>query len=260
MSVRPKKHLGQHFLTDQNIAQNIADTLSEKGYTNVLEIGPGMGVLTQYLLSKPFTTSVIEIDSESVDYLKTHFTALENRIIEGDFLKLSLSDYFEDQVAVIGNFPYNISSQILFRVIAQRQLVPEFAGMFQKEVAERICEKPGSKAYGILSVLAQAFYDCEYVFNVSRFVFDPPPKVASGVIRLVRKENFSLPCDDSLFFRVVKTAFQQRRKTLRNSLKSLGLSASLKEDSIFDERPERLGVPKFIELTQKIADDTLPTQ
>lgn len=260
MSVRPKKHLGQHFLTDQNIAQNIADTLSEKGYTNVLEIGPGMGMLTQYLLSKPFTTSVIEIDSESVDYLKTHFTALENRIIEGDFLKLSLSDYFEDQVAVIGNFPYNISSQILFRIIDQRHLVPEFAGMFQKEVAERICEKPGSKAYGILSVLAQAFYDCEYLFNVSRFVFDPPPKVASGVIRLVRKESFTLPCDDTLFFRVVKTAFQQRRKTLRNSLKSFGLSASLKEDSIFDERPERLGVPKFIELTQKIADDTLPTQ
>ncbi|MGB0255040.1 MAG: 16S rRNA (adenine(1518)-N(6)/adenine(1519)-N(6))-dimethyltransferase RsmA, partial [Flavobacteriaceae bacterium] len=245
MSVRPKKHLGQHFLTDQNIAQNIADTLSENGYDEVLEIGPGMGVLTQYLLQKPFTTRVIEIDSESVDYLKTHYAKLQNNIIEGDFLKLSLHDYFQDQVAIIGNFPYNISSQILFKVIKQRERVPEFAGMFQKEVAERICEKPGSKAYGILSVLAQAFYDCEYLFNVSRFVFDPPPKVASGVIRLTRKKEFALPCDDALFFRVVKTAFQQRRKTLRNSLKSFGLSASLKEDSIFDERPERLDVSAF---------------
>ncbi|CAI8161989.1 MAG: Ribosomal RNA small subunit methyltransferase A [Bacteroidota bacterium] len=260
MSVRPKKYLGQHFLNDQNIAQNIAGTLSGNGYDDVLEIGPGMGVLTQYLLPKPFTTSVIEIDSESVDYLKSHFTALENRIIEGDFLKLLLSDYFKGQVAVIGNFPYNISSQILFRIIEQRHLVPEFSGMFQKEVAERICEKPGTKAYGILSVLAQAFYDAQYLFNVSRFVFNPPPKVASGVIRLTRKQDFTLPCSDKLFFRVVKTAFQQRRKTLRNSLKSFGLSASLKEDSIFDERPERLGVSEFIELTQKIADDTLSTQ
>lgn len=260
MSVRPKKYLGQHFLTDLNIAQNIADCLSKKDYSMVLEIGPGMGVLTQYLLKKPFTTHVIEIDTESVDYLKNHFPDLENRIIEGDFLKLKLGDFFKEQVAVIGNFPYNISSQILFRVIEERHLVPEFAGMFQKEVAERICEKPGSKAYGILSVLAQAFYDCEYLFNVSRFVFDPPPKVASGVIRLTRKKDYSLPCDDALFFRIVKTAFQQRRKTLRNSLKSFGLSASLKEDSIFDERPERLGVAEFILLTQKIADDTLSTQ
>jgi len=260
MSVRPKKYLGQHFLTDQNIAQNIADTLLGDNYDEVLEIGPGMGVLTKYLLQKPYTTSVIEIDSESVEFLKVHYAQLENRIIEGDFLKLSLRDYFKGQVAVIGNFPYNISSQILFKVIEQRDLVPEFAGMFQKEVAERICEKPGSKAYGILSVLAQAFYNAEYLFNVSRFVFDPPPKVASGVIRLTRKENFSLPCDDALFFRIVKTAFQQRRKTLRNSLKSFGLSTSLKEDSIFDERPERLDVSAFILLTQKIADDTLSTQ
>lgn len=260
MSVRPKKHLGQHFLTDLNIAQNIANTLSCSGYDKVLEIGPGMGVLTQYLLEKSVQTHVVEIDSESVDYLQTHFPALENRIIEGDFLKLPLSDYFNDQIAIIGNFPYNISSQILFKVIEQRKQIPEFSGMFQKEVAERICEKPGSKAYGILSVLTQAFYDCEYLFNVSRFVFNPPPKVASGVIRLVRKENIELPCDDKLFFRIVKTAFQQRRKTLRNSLKSFGLSASLKEDSIFDERPERLGVAEFILLTQKIADDTLSTQ
>lgn len=260
MSVRPKKYLGQHFLTDLNIAQNIADTLSGEGYQHVLEVGPGMGVLTQYLLEKPFTTHVVEIDTESVDYLKSHFSQLEDRILEGDFLKMALADHFDAQVAVIGNFPYNISSQILFRVIEQRTRVPEFAGMFQKEVAARICEKPGSKAYGILSVLTQAFFETEYLFNVSQFVFDPPPKVASAVIRLKRKADYALPCDDKLFFSVVKTAFQQRRKTLRNSLKSFGLSASLKEDSIFDERPERLGVSEFILLTQKIADDTLSTQ
>ncbi len=260
MSVRPKKYLGQHFLNDENIAQNIANTLSGKGYSRVLEIGPGMGVLTKYLLEKPFTTHVVEIDPESVEYLKMHFPSLENRIIEADFLKLTLTDFFNEQVAIIGNFPYNISSQILFQVIAQRQYVPEFAGMFQKEVAERICEKPGSKTYGILSVLTQAFYDTSYLFNVSRFVFDPPPKVASGVIHLTRRSDYTLPCNDALFFSVVKTAFQQRRKTLRNSLKSFGLSASLKEDSIFDERPERLGVSEFILLTQKIADDTLSTQ
>lgn len=260
MSVRPKKYLGQHFLTDLNIAQNIANTLSGDGYKNVLEVGPGMGVLTQYLLEKPFTTHVIEIDTESVDYLKSHFSQLEKRILEGDFLKMVLADHFDTQVAVIGNFPYNISSQILFRVIEQRTLVPEFAGMFQKEVAARICEKQGSKSYGILSVLTQAFFEAEYLFNVSRFVFDPPPKVASAVVRLRRKADYALPCNDKLFFSVVKTAFQQRRKTLRNSLKSFGLSASLKEDSIFDERPERLGVSEFILLTQKIADDTLSTQ
>ena len=260
MSVRPKKYLGQHFLTDLNIAQNIADTLSGEGYTHVLEVGPGMGVLTQYLLEKPFTTHVVEIDTESVACLKSHFSQLEDRILEGDFLKMVLADHFDAQVAVIGNFPYNISSQILFRVIEQRRLVPEFAGMFQKEVAERICEKPGSKAYSILSVLTQAFFETEYLFNVSRFVFDAPPKVASAVVRLKRKADYALPCDDNLFFSVVKTAFQQRRKTLRNSLKSFGLSASLKEDSIFDERPERLGVSEVILLTQKIADDTLSTQ
>lgn len=260
MSVRPKKHLGQHFLTDQNIAKNIADSLTEEGYNEVLEIGPGMGMLTQFLLSKTVTTHVIEIDDESVAYLKANFPKLKNRIIEGDFLKLSLEDYFSEQIAIIGNFPYNISSQIVFRVIEQRALIPEFAGMFQKEVAERICEKPGSKTYGILSVLTQAYFDTEYLFNVSRFVFDPPPKVASGVIRLKRKKTYTLPCNEALFFRVVKTAFQQRRKTLRNSLKTFGLSASLKEDSIFDERPERLGVADFILLTQKIADDTFSTQ
>ena len=183
MSVRPKKHLGQHFLTDLSIAQNIADALQSTTYKEVLEIGPGMGVLTQYLLPKAFTTSVIEIDTESVGYLKENFPSLENRIIEADFLKIKLKEYFDGQVAIIGNFPYNISSQILFRVIEQRAIVPEFAGMFQKEVAERICEKPGSKAYGIISVLTQAFYDAEYLFSVSRFVFNPPPKVASGVFR-----------------------------------------------------------------------------
>jgi 16S rRNA (adenine1518-N6/adenine1519-N6)-dimethyltransferase len=260
MNVYPKKYLGQHFLTDLNIAQNIANSLSGEGYNYVLEIGPGMGVLTQYLLKKSFETHVVEIDSKSVTYLEHHYPQLKNRIIQGDFLRLKLKAHFEKPIAIIGNFPYNISTQILFRLIEQRELVPEFAGMFQKEVAERVCEKPGSKAYGILSVLTQAFYEVEYLFNVSRFVFNPPPKVASGVIRLRRKNNFNLSCDDKLFFRVVKTAFQQRRKTLRNSLKSFGLSTNLKEDSIFDERPERLGVPEFLLLTQKISDDPLSTQ
>ena len=252
MSVRPKKYLGQHFLTDLNIAQNIANTLSGVGYDHVLEVGPGMGVLTQYLLEKPFTTHVIEIDTESVSYLKTHFSQLEDRILEGDFLKISLADQFDAQLAVIGNFPYNISSQILFRVIEQRTRVPDFAGMFQKEVAARICEKPGSKAYGILSVLTQAFYETEYLFNVSRFVFDPPPKVASAVIRLKRKADYALPCDDKLFFRVVKIAFQQRRKTIRNGLKIMNIPKKLTEDTIFDLRPEKLSGNDFIQLTKRI--------
>jgi 16S rRNA (adenine1518-N6/adenine1519-N6)-dimethyltransferase len=189
LSVRAKKHLGQHFLTDANIARNISDGLSGKGYNQVLEIGPGMGMLTQFLLESENIVHVVEIDSESVSYLKEEYPELENRIIEGDFLKLDLASLFENPVAIIGNFPYNISSQIVFKTLEHRSLIPEFVGMFQKEVAERICEKPGSKTYGILSVLVQAFYETEYLFNVSRFVFQPPPKVASGVLRLRRKED-----------------------------------------------------------------------
>ena len=256
MTVKAKKHLGQHFLRDENIAEKIANTLSLKGYDNVLEIGPGMGVLTKYLLQKDITTYVIEIDSESVEYLQANFLNLAPRIIEKNFLKYNLNEIFkESQFAIIGNFPYNISTQIVFKTLEMRHQIPEFSGMFQKEVAQRICEKEGSKAYGILSVLTQAFYDAEYLFTVPPSVFNPPPKVDSGVLRLTRKENFDLPCDEKLFFRVVKTAFQQRRKTLRNSLKTFNLSDNLKANVIFDKRPEQLSVDSFIELTQLIEKD-----
>jgi 16S rRNA (adenine1518-N6/adenine1519-N6)-dimethyltransferase len=252
--VKAKKHLGQHFLKDENIAKDIADTLTLQGYATVLEIGPGMGVLTKYLLQKPVDTWVIEIDNESVAYLNSHYPKLHGKVLSEDFLKYDLRKSFaEEQLAIAGNFPYNISTQIVFRVLEMRNRIPEFAGMFQKEVAERICEKKGSKTYGILSVLVQAFYDAEYLFTVPEHVFDPPPKVKSGVLRLRRKENFTLPCDERLFFNVVKTAFNQRRKTLRNSLKTFNLSDILKEDSIFDLRPEQLSTEDFIALTQKIA-------
>jgi len=253
MTVKAKKHLGQHFLKDEEIAKKIADTLTEKNYENVLEIGPGMGVLTKYLLQKKFKTSVIEIDKESVAYLKAHYLNLSNNIISKDFLKINLSEYFgENQVAIIGNFPYNISTQIVFKTLENKHQIPEFSGMFQKEVAQRIASKPGSKVYGILSVLAQAFYTVEYLFTVPPNVFNPPPKVDSGVIRLIRKENYTLAVNEKLFYKVVKTGFNQRRKTLRNSLKSFNLSDKLKQDTIFAQRPEQLSVTEFIELTAKI--------
>lgn len=251
--VKAKKHLGQHFLTDESVAEKIADTLSYEGYSHVLEIGPGMGVLTKYLLKRDADIHVIEIDRDSVAYLHEHYPALEGKIHEKDFLKYDIGEIFgQDQFAIIGNFPYNISTQIVFKMLELRNFIPEFSGMFQKEVAQRICEKEGSKAYGILSVLVQAFYEAEYLFTVPPSVFNPPPKVDSGVLRLSRKEDFSLPVNEKLFFRVVKTAFQQRRKTLRNSLKTFDLPEDIKEDSIFDLRPEQLSTARFIELTQKI--------
>ena len=257
MSVRAKKHLGQHFLKDEAIAMKIADSLSFEGYEEVLEIGPGMGVLTKYLIPKTGNLSVIELDRESVAYLLENFPELKGKILQGDFLKLNLGEVFQGkQLAIIGNFPYNISSQILFKAIEFRHLIPEFAGMFQKEVAQRITQGPGSKAYGILSVITQASYDAEYLFTVPPEVFSPPPKVESGVIRLVRKDDIELPVDANLFFRVVKTAFNQRRKTLRNSLKSFGLSDKLCEDAIFARRPEQLSVDEFIVLTQKLMQDS----
>lgn len=253
MTVKAKKHLGQHFLKDENIAQKIADTLSYEGYKNVLEIGPGMGVLTKYLLEKEITTYVIEIDTESVEYLQANYLNLASRIIEKDFLKYDLKEIFnKEPFAVIGNFPYNISTQIIFKTLEMRDQIPEFSGMFQKEVAKRICSKEGSKVYGILSVLTQAFYNADYLFTVPPTVFNPPPKVDSGVLRLSRKEDYNLPCDEKLFFKVVKTAFQQRRKTLRNSLKTFNLSDNLKANTIFDKRPEQLSVKAFIELTKLI--------
>jgi len=258
MTVRAKKHLGQHFLKDQNIAQKIAEALSLNGYKTVLEIGPGMGVLTQFLLKKNIETFVIEIDTESVAYLQAHFLNLAKNIIEADFLKFDLSTYFKQkQVAIIGNFPYNISTQIVFKTLENRQYIPEFCGMFQKEVAQRIAHKEGSKAYGILSVLTQAFYDVSYLFTVPPTVFNPPPKVDSGVLMMRRKENYKLAIDEALFFRVVKTSFNQRRKTLRNSLKSFNLSDKLREDVIFAQRPEQLSVTQFIALTDKIQNDVI---
>jgi 16S rRNA (adenine1518-N6/adenine1519-N6)-dimethyltransferase len=254
--VKAKKHLGQHFLKDESIAKAIADTINLEGYEDVLEIGPGMGVLTKYLLEKPINTYVIEIDTESVDYLDANYPKLKDKIISKDFLRYDINEVFQGkQFAIIGNFPYNISTQIVFKTLELKHQIPEFAGMFQKEVAERICEKKGSKAYGILSVLAQAFYDVEYLFTVDENVFIPPPKVKSGVMRMRRKEDFSLPCGEKLFYTVVKTAFQQRRKTLRNSLKTLNLSDALREDLVFNLRPEQLNVAEFIALTQKIEAD-----
>ncbi|MDA9575836.1 16S rRNA (adenine(1518)-N(6)/adenine(1519)-N(6))-dimethyltransferase RsmA [Flavobacteriaceae bacterium] len=256
MNVKPKKYLGQHFLNDESIAKNIADTLTLNGYDTVLEVGPGMGVLTKYLLEKPTTTYVIEIDSESVSYLKVHYLQLSNRIIQDDILKYDFSKAFANKsFAIIGNFPYNISSQIVFKMLENRTQIPEFSGMFQKEVAERICENEGNKTYGILSVLVQAFYTAEYLFTVPPSVFNPPPKVDSGVLRLTRKEDYLLPCNEKLFFSVVKSAFQQRRKTLRNSLKGFNLSENLKANTIFGQRPEQLSVEAFVKLASTIEMD-----
>ncbi|WP_159018982.1 16S rRNA (adenine(1518)-N(6)/adenine(1519)-N(6))-dimethyltransferase RsmA [Algibacter sp. L3A6] len=254
--VRAKKHLGQHFLNDETVAEKIADSLTLNNYKTVLEIGPGMGVLTKYLLKKPVTTYVVEIDTESVEYLQANYLNLAPRIIEKDFLKYDLNESLNGEpFAIIGNFPYNISTQIVFKTLEMRDQIPEFSGMFQKEVAARICSKEGSKVYGILSVLVQAFYHAEYLFTVPPEVFNPPPKVDSGVLRLTRKEDYSLPCDEKMFFKVVKTAFQQRRKTLRNSLKTFDLSDNLKANSIFGQRPEQLSVASFLELTQLLEND-----
>ena len=265
--VKAKKHLGQHFLKDEGIAKDIADTLSLNGYKNVIEIGPGTGVLTKYLLQNEIDLVAMDLDAESIVYLNQNFL-LEHpnllngkgsfKIIEADFLKYDLTTLFgNEQFAVTGNFPYNISTQIVFKMLEIKEQVPEFTGMFQKEVAARISEKEGNKTYGILSVLVQAFYDAEYLFTVDPQVFDPPPKVQSGVLRLKRKENYKIDCDEKLFYKVVKAAFNHRRKTLRNSLKSFALSDILKEDAIFDRRPEQMAVADFIALTKNIANDTV---
>ncbi len=264
--VKAKKHLGQHFLKDEAIAQQIAETLTYKNYSNVIEIGPGTGVLTKYLLKHPIDLVAMDLDAESIIYLNQNFQ-LEHpnlmtgegsfKVLEADFLKFDLTTLFgPEQFAITGNFPYNISTQIVFKMLEWKEKVPEFTGMFQKEVAQRICQKEGSKTYGILSVLVQAYYDAEYLFTVDPQVFDPPPKVQSGVLRLTRKNEYKIECDEKLLFKVVKTAFNQRRKTMRNSLKIFGLSDNLKEDAIFDQRPEQLSVAEFIALTKKINNDT----
>lgn len=246
--VRAKKYLGQHFLTDESIAQRIAESLTGN-VKNVLEIGPGMGVLTKYLVTKAdYNFKVIEIDTESVEYLHIHYPQLQ--VIEGDFLKLDLISLFQDDFAVIGNFPYNISSQILFKVFENRNRVPEVVGMFQKEVAERVAAAPGSKTYGILSVLLSAFYNIEYLFTVNENVFNPPPKVKSAVIRLIRNDVNALDCDEKLFTQVVKTGFNQRRKTMRNALKPLNITLDNVPEELLLLRAEQLSVEKFVLITQ----------
>lgn len=250
--VKAKKRLGQHFLRSSATAKDIADCLPMV-CDNCLEIGPGMGILTEQLHEKPLNLKVIEIDGESIDYLLANAIVSPQECIQGDFLKLPMTEFFGgQQFAVMGNFPYNISSQILFKVIENRTYVPALAGMFQREVARRVCSPCGSKEYGILSVLVQAFYDTTYHFTVYEHEFNPPPKVKSGVMSMVRKENYTLPCDETLFFEIVKTGFNQRRKTLNNSLKSLLGEVKLGEQFGL-KRPEQLSVHDFIELTNYIA-------
>lgn len=251
--VRAKKSLGQHFLKDQNIARKIVDSLKAENILTVIEVGPGMGVLTQYLLQNGnFTTIPVEIDHESVEYLTHAFPQLKSSLLQGDFLTLDLHSVSTGKMAVIGNFPYNISSQIFFRVIENRALVDEVVCMIQKEVAQRIACQPGSKEYGILSVLLQAFYKIDYLFTVHENVFSPPPKVKSGVIRLKRNDTQQLECDESLFFKVVKATFNQRRKVISNSIK--GLSPNMNKDhSLLGKRPEQLSVKDFVELTNLVS-------
>lgn len=256
MEVRAKKALGQHFLTDQSIAKGIVDSLDPGGVypRDVLEIGPGMGVLTQYLIRRPdIDLKMVELDGESVVYLMNHFPDMPGRLIEADYLKLNIRKVFRGAYRVIGNFPYNISSQIFFKILDDKDLVPEVVCMIQKEVAERIAEKPGSKTYGILSVLLQAWYDIEYLFTVGSGAFAPPPKVQSAVIRLRRNSRTDLGVEEKLFRQVVKTAFNQRRKTLRNALKPLIPEGTDTTDPIFDLRAERLGVEDFVALTSMLS-------
>lgn len=260
MNVKAKKALGQHFLNDEHIAEKIANTISPAQLDSlnpqwaalpVIEVGPGMGMLTKYLISSHKEMTAIELDAESVEFLTKVYPSL--KVVEGDFLKLDLSQVYPGECVLIGNFPYNISSQIFFKVLDNIDKIPVVAGMLQKEVAERICCGPGSKVYGILSVLLQAWYDCEYLFNVEPHVFTPPPKVMSGVLRLTRNARTELGCDPAAFKKVVKTAFGQRRKTIRNSLAGLIQPGSPALDSRFmSERPERLSVEDFIELTNLI--------
>ena len=252
--VKPKKFLGQHFLRDLGIASDIADTVDTCPELPVLEVGPGMGVLTQFLMKKEREVKVVELDFESVAYLKENFAALEGHIIEDDFLKLKLENIFDGKPFVLtGNYPYNISSQIFFKMLDYKDLIPCCTGMIQKEVAERIAAGPGSKTYGILSVLIQAWYKVEYLFTVHEHVFNPPPKVKSAVIRMTHNETTDLGCDEKLFKLIVKTTFNQRRKTLRNSIASiLDKSHPLSADPIFNKRPEQLSVQEFVDLTNRV--------
>ena len=254
--VRPKKALGQHFLTDQNIAQRIVEQLSPD-VESVVEVGAGTGVLTQYMVTDILDKfHVIEIDKESIAYLQKHFPMLGERLIEGDFLRADLSQFGQRNMAIIGNFPYNISSQIFFQVLKYKEQVVEVVGMVQKEMAERMAAKEGNKTYGILSVLMQAWYDIDYLFTVNENVFNPPPKVKSAVIKMRRNTVTDLGCDEKLFVSIVKQAFNQRRKTMRNSLRSM-LSPDIIENEVFNLRPEQLSVQEFIDLTNLISSNPI---
>jgi 16S rRNA (adenine1518-N6/adenine1519-N6)-dimethyltransferase len=249
--VRPKKSLGQHFLHDLNVAERIVGALKSKSVAQqVLEIGPGMGVLSQFLIGRDqYKLKLIEIDRDSVAYLKNNYPSLQGRIIEGDFLEIDMQEIFAEKFSIIGNFPYNISSQIFFKVLKHRDQVDQVVCMLQKEVADRIASPPGNKTYGILSVLLQAYYNIQYLFKVSPGVFTPPPKVMSAVIRLERNAVVTLPCDETLFVQVVKQAFNTRRKTLRNALKNLNLAAEISALPLLDKRAEQLSVEQFTNLT-----------
>ncbi len=250
--VKAKKHLGQHFLTDKNIAAKIVNSLNSEG--QVLEVGPGMGILSDFLLQKPeLEVFLIDIDTESYQFLQKKYPQLGQKLINADFLQMDFDAVFTGTFSIIGNFPYNISSQILFKVLDNRNKVPEVVGMFQKEVAERCAAKPGSKEYGILSVFLQAYYKVEYLFTVKAGVFNPPPKVLSGVMRLSRNEIKELSCDEKLFWQVVKAGFNQRRKTLRNALSSLINKEKMTEEPMLDLRAERLSVADFVKLTNMIS-------
>ncbi|MBD3905305.1 16S rRNA (adenine(1518)-N(6)/adenine(1519)-N(6))-dimethyltransferase RsmA [Chryseobacterium sp. Ch-15] len=249
MSVKAKKHLGQHFLTDENIAQKIVEGLSFESYGNVLEVGPGMGVLTKYLIEKEQKLFLAEIDTESIEYLKKHYEKITEDSFVGDFLKHDFAGLEKEQIAIIGNFPYNISSQILFKIIDYYEQIPEMVGMFQKEVAERTAAVPRTKDYGILSVLIQAYYDVKYLFTVHENVFNPPPKVKSGVIRLTRNPKEGLAGNEVLFKQIVKAGFNQRRKKLSNALKILNIPEVLKTHEFMDKRAEELSVADFISFT-----------
>lgn len=250
MSVKAKKHLGQHFLTDENIAKKIVDGLSFEGYRNVMEVGPGMGVLTKYLLEKEQQIYLAEIDKESIEYLKDNYPKITEETFVGDFLKQDFQLMKGEQTAIIGNFPYNISSQILFQIIDHYELIPEMVGMFQKEVAERTAAVPRTKDYGILSVLIQAYYDTTYLFTVHENVFNPPPKVKSGVIRIIRNPKEGLSGNEILFKQIVKAGFNQRRKKLSNALKILDIPEVLKTHEFMDKRAEELSVTDFISFTR----------
>lgn len=250
--VKPKKHLGQHFITDFSVCEKISEAITfHESYKHLLEVGPGTGAVTRFLLEVDASLKVAEVDTDSIKYLNEHYPDLE--VLNQDILKADLDELYNEQVGIVGNFPYHISTQIMFTVLKYKHLIPEVVGMFQKEVAQRICEPPGKKTYGILSVLIQAFYEAEYLYTIGPEVFDPPPKIDSGILRLKRRENFILDCDEKLFFQVVKMAFNQRRKTISNSLASYNVRECLTPELLKD-RPEKLSVEQFVTITNLISN------